>query len=489
MKKMTQIISFCLILLLALAGTYAPSVQAEDQAASFSMEEVDAEAVKAALEDETAVVVDTRTNDQFNGWSLSEDDLAGHIQGATDFSYRWLEGNSEYSDEDNLEGLTREDVLTEALAVKGIVPEKTVILYDTNGSDAQQVADYLAGHGFEQIKYFNAKAYKASPVVAYANYQHLIAPPIVKDYVEKGEAESLDPDKKYFIFDVSWGDEDVSGYLDGHVPTAIHVNTDWFEPEELGWMLDSDENLLALAARLGITKDDAAIVTGPEPMAATRFGLILQYLGVEDVRYMNGALVNWQAYGYNLETESTPPDPVDSFGSDKPLHPEIIINQEQAQELLDAQGGEMACQFQDNRTREEYQGKSTGYSYHDKAGRMAGAIYGWAGINENSSSMYYYRNVDKTMRNGAEILALLKGAGFDLDKPIVTFCGSGWRAAETVYYYQTLGRTGDSLYSDGWIGWSNNGRDALYNEAAEIELPEKPVLDFDYDVDFEIVRE
>ena len=36
-------------------------------------------------------------------------------------------------------------------------------------------------------------------------------------------------------------------------------------------------------------------------------------------------------------------------------------------------------------------------------------------------------------------------------------CGSGWRAAEVLWDAQVMGLTDVSLYSDGWIAWSNEG--------------------------------
>lgn len=39
---------------------------------------------------------------------------------------------------------------------------------------------------------------------------------------------------------------------------------------------------------------------------------------------------------------------------------------------------------------------------------------------------------------------------------MVFFCGSGWRAAETTWEAWLMGYDA-SLYSDGWIGWSNGG--------------------------------
>lgn len=60
------------------------------------------------------------------------------------------------------------------------------------------------------------------------------------------------------------------------------------------------------------------------------------------------------------------------------------------------------------------------------------------------------------MRNAAEIKALWKDAGIDTNKHLMFMCGSGWRAAEVLTYANVMGFDNTSLYSDGWIGWSND---------------------------------
>ena len=108
----------------------------------------------------------------------------------------------------------------------------------------------------------------------------------------------------------------------------------------------------------------------------------------------------------------------------------------------------------DNRSWDEYIGKISGYSYHDKKGRIPGAVYGYAGT--SATTLEDYRNIDNTMRNAAEIKALWKDAGIDTNKHLMFMCGSGWRAAEVLTYANVMGFDNTSLYSDGWIGWSND---------------------------------
>ncbi|HIY20674.1 MAG TPA: thiosulfate sulfurtransferase [Candidatus Flavonifractor merdigallinarum] len=411
--------------------------------------------VQAALEDSSSVVVDARINSAYIGWTLEGVERGGHIPGATDFSARWL--TSTYSDTDNLEGETRAQVLEQYLENKGIDSSKKVIVYDANGTDAQAVADYFTSQGVTDVSLYDVNEWASDESLemeSYANYSLLVPAENVKALIDGQTPETFEEGVEYKFFDVAWGEVDQSGYLDGHVPGAVHVNTDWFEPEEINWMLADDDTLLALMLKLGITAQDHIVVTGPEPMAACRFAVILKYMGVDDVRVMTGGLVEWSDLGYELATDNVEPVAVDSFGVDTPANPDWIDTQDEVAEMLTQDNFTLV----DNRTWEEFIGESTGYSYHDKAGRIPGAVFGYAG-KVSSSSVCYYRNIDKTMRNADEILAMWESCGIDPETHHLSFmCGSGWRAAEILWYARVMGYENTSLYSDGWIGWSNAGR-------------------------------
>ena len=414
------------------------------------------EDVQAALADENSVVVDARINSAYIGWTLEGVSRGGHIAGATDFSARWLDCT--YSDTDNLEGKTREQVLTQYLENKGLTSDKKVIVYDANNSDAQAVADYLSEHGITDISLYNVNEWAddaSLEMESYPNYSMLVPAEHVKALIDGETPETFEEGVEYKFFDVAWGESDQSGYLDGHVPGAVHVNTDWFEPPEDGiWMLADDDTLLALMLRLGITAGDHIVVTGPEPMAACRFAVILKYMGVDDVRVMTGGLVEWSDLGYELETENVEPVAVESFGVETPANPDWIDTQDEVAEMLTQDNFTLV----DNRTWEERIGAISGYSYYDKAGRIPGSVFGYAG-KASSSSVSYYRNIDKTMRNADEILAMWTECGIDPENNHLAFmCGSGWRAAEILWYARVMGYENTSLYSDGWIGWSHDGR-------------------------------
>jgi len=216
--------------------------------------------------------------------------------------------------------------------------------------------------------------------------------------------------------------------------------------------LASDDILTEFALSHGFTVNDTVIVTGEEPMAAYRVALVLRYMGVEDVRVLNGGHKAWTDAGYELSTESHEPVAVEAFGAEIPVRPELVETIEELQVSLN----DPSFTLVDNRTWEEHIGESSGYSYHDKMGRIPGSVYGYAG-KENSYSMTYFRNPDNTMRRPEEFVALWEENGIDMNNTLAFMCGSGWRAAEILFFADVYGIDSVTLYSDGWIGWSNNG--------------------------------
>ncbi|OPJ55413.1 rhodanese-like domain-containing protein [Alkalithermobacter paradoxus] len=398
--------------------------------------------LKEKLNNDSWVLVDTRSSDEFNGWKLNGIKRGGHISGAVDFSANWLR-----VDVDN-----KENLLNEALKNKNITQDKNIVLYDSNNKDSLEVAKYLSGKGYNNIYIYDLNEWAEDdslPMEKYKNYHLIVPPSIVKDILDGKTPETFENANEIKIVEASWGDEDVS-YSKGHVPTAFHINTDLVEPPP-SWMLGTNEELESFALEYGFTKDDTVIVTSENQMAAYRVAVVLRYIGVKDVRVLNGGLLAWKLAGYEVETTSNKPTPVNDFGATIPANPELITTIEQVKENLTKNEFTLV----DNRTWDEHIGNSSGYSYHDKKGRIPGSLYGYAGLSD-SNSLDYFRNIDNTMRNFNEILSLWNKSGIDINNHLAFMCGSGWRAAEVLTYAQVMGLENTSLYSDGWIGWSND---------------------------------
>ncbi|WP_240744234.1 sulfurtransferase [Desulfopila sp. IMCC35006] len=392
-------------------------------------------------------IVDCRLNDAFNGWKLDGVKQGGHIPGATDFSANWLKAD----------GKNKAQTLQEALAAKGLTKEKNIILYDANGRDAAEVAGYLKNQGYSNLYSYNINLWPVEkPLSRYENYQLIVPAVIVHDIIEGKIPETFPAGSKIKIVEASWGEEKTS-YAKGHIPTSFHINTDMVEPptttEPVMWMLADADTLAKFALKFGFTRDDVVIVTGEEPMAAYRIALVLRYIGVQDVRVLNGGTLAWTLAGYQLEKKSNTPAPVADFGGRIPGNPSVIDTIAQVKAGLKTPE---TYTLVDNRTWDEHIGKISGYSYHKKKGRIPGSVFGYAGKTD-AYSLDYFRNPDKTMRNATEIMALWKEQGIDTSKRLAFMCGSGWRAAEVYYYADVYGLKNIGVYSDGWIGWSNGG--------------------------------
>lgn len=182
---------------------------------------------------------------------------------------------------------------------------------------------------------------------------------------EVGEVEDLK------ILEFSWGTEEESGFLDGHVPTAVHVNSDDVDDENNIYVLDKEEILFDTVKKAGITVDSTVVVTGAG-LFSCHLATILRYLGVEDVYIMSGGANGWTDAGYEAETGSNIPEPVEDFGTEKPLNPDYIDDVDEAEELLKDENAQLV----DTRAYKEYTGESSGYSYVEEAGRPNGAIFG-----------------------------------------------------------------------------------------------------------------
>lgn len=441
-KKLSKKASLLSLLVLTMALFAGCSNEKENQKVeNTEVKTIATKELQDKLSDDSWVVVDTRINDAFNGWKLDEVERGGHIKGAVDFSANWLTVDSK----------DKEKTLDKALETKGIEKDKNIVLYDANGKDAKEVANYLSEKGYKNLYIYNVADWakdESLPMESYENYEMIVPATIVNDILDGKKPETFENSKNIKIVEASWGEES-EAYSKGHVPTSVHINTDTVEPPPQ-WMLASDEELAKFANDYGFTKDDTVIVTGPDVMASYRVAVVLRYIGINDVRVLNGGNNAWTSAGYELETKSNKPVAGNDFGATIPANPDLIDTQAELKEMLKDSNNVLV----DNRSWDEYIGKISGYSYHDKKGRIPGAVYGYAGT--SATTLEDYRNIDNTMRNADEIKALWKDSGIDTNKHLIFMCGSGWRAAEVLTYANVMGFDNTSLYSDGWIGWSND---------------------------------
>lgn len=430
-NKKKKILALSLITMLILGGCSSPSPESGEATVA---ETISTQDLISNMENDKWVVVDTRDNNAFNGWRLEGVERGGRIPGATNFSASWLEAD--------VQG--KEEILNSELEVKGISPDKNLVLYDGNGKDAEKVATYLASKGYENLYTYDVNQWakdSSLEMIAYDNYQKILPAQWIKDLIDGKEPETF-KGGEYKIFEVSWGPA-TPEYLASHIPGAVHIDTDEVEVGPI-WNKVSDEELTQFALNNGITTDTTVVLysNGTDSMPAYRVAAILQYMGVEDVRVLNGGFAAWERAGFETESGENPKIPVEAFGGTVPMNPREFITIEEAKEVLE---NPEKAQLVDIRSWEEYIGETPGYSDIKIAGRIPGDVWG-----EDISS---YNNIDGTMRDFKEILAMWEEQGIDSTKNLSFFCGTGWRVAEVLFYTQVAGMENTHLYDGGWYEW------------------------------------
>jgi 3-mercaptopyruvate sulfurtransferase SseA len=248
-------------------------------------------------------------------------------------------------------------------------------------------------------------------------------------------------DKQLVVAEASWAPaSEASEYIAGHIPGAIHINTDVFENGSPRWRLRPSAELHAALGELGITGDSIVVVYGHQTNAAARVWWVMEYAGVKDVRYLDGGLEAWKRGGFPLEMTPTalPPARFDAAVREDVLATTSYVREHPEAILADA------------RSAEEYRGEVSGYSYLDAKGRIPGA----RPVGNAADSALLYQNSDGTLRSADEVRKRWQDAGILGGPEIIFYCGSGWRSSLAFLHARAMGLHNIRNYSDGWSGWS-----------------------------------
>ena len=258
------------------------------------------------------------------------------------------------------------------------------------------------------------------------------------------------PSGDWRLFEVGFGSS--VAFLSGHIPGAGYIDTNQLEQEPL-WNKVSDQALLQLLLGHGVRHDTTVVLYGRNNLTAARAAHLMLYAGVSDVRLLDGGLAAWTSAGLALEQRLPPLYPATSdFGCRFPLHPEYLIDTQQARALLQQPDGVLAS----IRTWNEFIGKTSGYSYIDARGDIPGARWGRAGQDDNVNSMSEFHNADGTMKASREICGLWRDAGIHPDQHTAFYCGTGWRASLAFFYAWLMNWERISVYDGGWCEWSRD---------------------------------
>ena len=406
------------------------------------------------LSDPDLTIVDVRPLAAYNGWRLAGEARGGHIPGAVAFPSAWL-------------GSVDDAEVRRLLEAKGVVPDRDVVVYGYGPDDTAVVTSRLAELGLERVSVYDAgwpawAADEGLPIERLPNYEKLVHTAWLRD-VLRGERPEAPPAADFVLFHVNFGVPEE--YEEGHIPGSLYLDTNWLE-DPADWNRRPPEDLEVALRALGITAGTTVVVYGRDTqgdanekwpgrragqIAATRALMILRYAGVDDVRLLDGGYDWWVQGGNAVDTTIRQPTPAQDFGVGVPLRPEVIVDIDEAKQILADRDGAALVSV---RSWKEHIGKVSGYNYIGPAGRIAGDVWGNCGT--DAYHMQHYRNVDNTMRAYPEIAANWQEAEITPDKWVAFYCGTGWRASETWFYAYLMGWQRIAVYDGGWFEWSQD---------------------------------
>ena len=247
------------------------------------------------------------------------------------------------------------------------------------------------------------------------------------------------------ILDGSWflpaeGRSGHAEYLEGHIPGAVFFDIDANADRtvDLPHMLPTPEAFAGMAGRLGLRRDATIVAYDSFGVrAAARVWWTLRVMGFPEVRVLDGGLKAWRAAGLPLEAGEVTPAPTTL----EPLYDdELVRDVADVRAILDDRSAQMV----DARGAARFRGEAPEPRAGLKSGHMPGA---------RNVPFDTLLTADGTMKPAAEVAALFGAASVDLDRPIVTTCGSGVTASVLALGLARIGQERIPVYDGSWSEW------------------------------------
>ena len=225
-----------------------------------------------------------------------------------------------------------------------------------------------------------------------------------------------------------------------HIPGARFLDLDTLKDfaSAVPAALPTAAQFAARMAEIGVDDGDRVVIYDDSGVkTSARAWFMFRLHGLREVALLDGGLGKWRAEGRPLEGGSAPGNdghvtPASGSGAVRSKADMIANLATGAEQVLDARGA----------------GRFTGAEPEIRPGMPSGHIPG-----SRNLPFGQVLNPDGTFKDEAGLRAAFAEAGIDLDRPVVTTCGSGVTAAVLLFAMHLLGKHDTALYDGSWSEW------------------------------------
>lgn len=233
-------------------------------------------------------------------------------------------------------------------------------------------------------------------------------------------------------------------YRAGHIPGAVFFDLEAVSDHstELPHMLPGNTQFGNAVGELGIGDGDTVVVYDsydpPQPgvFSAPRVWWTFRLFGAKSVFILDGGLKKWKAEGRPLEAGETRRAPK-TFTAEMNVGAIAMLDDMRMAQTDDS------VQIVDARSAERFAGKAPEPRPGLRSGHMPGSF----------NVPYEKVLLSGRLAPREQIVKAFTAAGVDLDKPIITSCGSGVTAAVLTFALESIGKEPRGLYDGSWAEW------------------------------------